>query len=808
MKLLRRFILLFIFLILLPVGLASYLFFTNSGAKLIVSTATRFLPGQINITQISGNFQQGFIIDGLNYNMPGLKIYCRHLNFKILLSQLYQRKLHITQLNADNLSISYDSTQQPNNDKTSFDFLSYLNVETVTINKMSLTVNKNALTIDELNFQADAQNKLNKLTIRSRQGIINATIRVENQNPFIFSSQIEGKEITPDLAKLDKMQFSLAVKGNLGVDNPDVDVAISSLQGTYQNQPVNGTGSFYYSNNKITISNLLLQLGNASLAVSGDLGDFSKAIQWNLTIPDMSKLNESLHGSLRSSGRYDFINKQPPKITAFVNASKLRISDLAINDLKMEMKTNKQAIYLSQLLLDKISYQHYAIDQLTVRVQSTLLNSLLTMNYQVTNYLSNNISGELKLPLKQQSLLDGPINATLKFGVNEPSKLIHLPNAKIIGGQANGKLTVTGSFKNPRIIGQAAVSQLSLNFPQLGSTLENINIKFLLNKDSIDLDGGLMAGKGSAKLTGDYNLLTTAGKLNITGNNLSIINLPEATVSVSPDVAASLQNNVVNINGKIDLPYVRVKTLDYNNIVSLPAETIIVGRKQSSIPITTTMNLLLTTGDVSIQSDKLNASVGGSIRISQIPGGLPLGIGELTIKRGTYDLYGKLLSIRNGRIIYTGNLLSNPGLNIKAVKTINTSVAASQGVTSSSARINNLGTVQVGAMIQGTLKRPKTILFSQPSMQQNDMLSYLIFGSPQNQLSILNSIELIRILSDKVGQPSNAKSTPTLFNKLSSGLFSAGSFLNYRFPLMKHWVIQTQASFTDTGADLIYEREF
>ena len=225
-----------------------------------------------------------------------------------------------------------------------------------------------------------------------------------------------------------------------------------------------------------------------------------------------------------------------------------------------------------------------------------------------------------------------------------------------------------------------------------------------------------------------------------------------------------------------------------------------------------------------------------------------IGQGELYTIGGKYEAYGQKLTIDRGRIIYSGNTLANPGLNIRASKTIRSVATENPADSVSSTQAYYAGTrdLNVGIKVQGTARRPLVSFFSSPiSLSQTDILSYLIFGFPQSQASSNQGAALFTILStmnpnsSKVGgvtsklqdalgltefniesvesfnpeSQSVESNTSVVIGKqitkkislhYSVGLFDTVYVLNLRYQFNKNWALQTETNTIDNGADILY----
>jgi translocation and assembly module TamB len=145
--------------------------------------------------------------------------------------------------------------------------------------------------------------------------------------------------------------------------------------------------------------------------------------------------------------------------------------------------------------------------------------------------------------------------------------------------------------------------------------------------------------------------------------------------------------------------------------------------------------------------------------------------------------------------------------------------------------------VTAGVQVAGTLRHPELTLFSQPSMNQADILSYLLLGKPTSQAGSTEGKMLSQaagslgltggeLLAQRIGQafgieevgivsgsgtegPSLMLGTylsPRMYVSYGIGLFSPVNTLRLRYDLSKRWQIQTQTG-TATSADVLYTIE-
>ena len=114
--------------------------------------------------------------------------------------------------------------------------------------------------------------------------------------------------------------------------------------------------------------------------------------------------------------------------------------------------------------------------------------------------------------------------------------------------------------------------------------------------------------------------------------------------------------------------------------------------------------------DVEVGSDKLtfsgfglNAELAGRVHI-----GDDLDTrGELNLNKGNFRGYGQRLTIRRARLLFAGPI-DQPFLDIEAIRKVDNVVA--------------------GLRLTGSADQPRTEVFSEPAMSQEQALSYLVLG--------------------------------------------------------------------------------
>ena len=231
-------------------------------------------------------------------------------------------------------------------------------------------------------------------------------------------------------------------------------------------------------------------------------------------------------------------------------------------------------------------------------------------------------------------------------------------------------------------------------------------------------------------------------------------------------------------------------------------------------PFRVTSEITLTLGDkVTIETYGLSGHVNGSITERTQPGEPTRATGELQVKDGQYTALARKLDIERGRLIFSGGLLVDPAVDIRAVK--------------------EFPDVKAGVNVRGTLREPRLSFFSEPSIPQSQIVSLLLAGgslqSAQDQdragtpgatqeVAGQAAALLVSQLGSKLGIPdisvesdlSNETSlvlgkylSPRLYVSWGVSLTEAINTFKMRYTIDDRWTVKTEAG-KESSADLVY----
>ena len=536
---------------------------------------------------------------------------------------------------------------------------------------------------------------------------------------------------------------------------------------------------------------------------------------------------------------------------------------------QMQLSANLQHALLRYI----ITKQDKQLDIPQVSLNAQLNKQGLRTQFTAALEKSSRVDIALNFPqMTQFSDIHGTaaIEGHLNGNIDDLSFLeVVLPQIADITGHVRSQLQWSGTLNNPEFNGSMELSNGGISLPITGLLLSDVQAKLTAEKNALQYRIDLHSGEGNLKATGNTQLAWqhTQTKIHVEGDQFTISNTPEYQVVISPDVTITLAPQRTVLNGSILIPSAHIHYADNSDIVSLPNDVnISYGGSNSKTnhsaltALYTKLNIRLG-DDVYINIFNLNSQVRGHLVLMDDPQTITHATGELTLNKGTYTAFGQKLEINDGKLLFAGGSVENPGLDIRATKQIRIFVSPVQnsiatpsligsGNSSSSANLPlQAQTLIVGASITSTLMQPTITLFSnQPGLSQADILSYLVLGFPlsnaSNQqgqalwtaasaLSASNSdmTDIMKQLKgtfqlNSIGFESSSflnssnntvqqntslalgkMLSPRLYIKYSIGLLEPINTISAAYTLNEHWTAQTESSTLGNGVDLIYSWE-
>ncbi len=356
---------------------------------------------------------------------------------------------------------------------------------------------------------------------------------------------------------------------------------------------------------------------------------------------------------------------------------------------------------------------------------------------------------DLSAPMRWGSRLAPLFNAEAKahvvasqFQVDTLSPLL-LPYVTELEGKLDADLNFELTEHVPQLKGHAQLRGGVFEVPQVGQRFTDVTANLSLAGETIRLE--------SFEARGTTGRVTAQGQAAVSGTDLQSV---KAGVDIKNKEKLPITFEGVAMGdawGHLDISYahsrtaeeVRVDVPDFHvqlpdepmtNVQSLASDDHVqVGvyrqdGKFAAIPV----QPLASKGDEQSQASKpLRAQVHlGSVWVErpqqakvQLGGDLTITSGEPThiqgrieLRGGTLDVNGKTFDIEAGSVAFTGEDSSNPTI-------------------TATARWDSPAGYTVYAEYAGTVKKGKLTLHSEPQLTQNEIVSLLLFGSPEGGLN-------------------------------------------------------------------------
>lgn len=287
-------------------------------------------------------------------------------------------------------------------------------------------------------------------------------------------------------------------------------------------------------------------------------------------------------------------------------------------------------------------------------------------------------------------------------------------------GKLSSRLDLSGTLDQPLTSGHLSLENMETYLPEVGTRISSVNVDLTNQNQRTQLAASATIGSGQVNLNGDVALLQgePRANLHLSGEGLTLVDSQNLYLQASPDLSLTLVGDQVNISGRLHVPLARIRPVDLGGAVRSSPDAVVLdsqgGRKDRGRFKVTTKVVLELGNRVKFDGYGLTANVSGFLELSDVPGKITTGRGELNVLNGKYKLYGMALDVERGQLLFAGGPIDTPGLSIRAAR--------------------ETDNVRVGVDVGGTLSDPTLTMFSSPSMPQSEIVAYLLTGKPMADL--------------------------------------------------------------------------
>ena len=396
---------------------------------------------------------------------------------------------------------------------------------------------------------------------------------------------------------------------------------------------------------------------------------------------------------------------------------------------------------------------------------------------------------------------------------------LYMPDIDRAAGELTADVRIAGTFGTPLLDGTVKIANGEVDFYQVNLGLRQLGMEARLTDNGLNFNGAARIGSGTATADGqlEWHDSLPHGKFTLKGDNLRVVDVPEAQIDASPDLEFNVDGRKIDVTGSVKIPNAKIEPKDLTGAVRASSDEIIVGTEIADpakrFEVMTSVALVLG-NQVSIKTSGLTGRLTGNITVRSGYDAITRATGELSIEEGKYVAYAHSLDITRGRLMFTGGPVDDPGIDIRA--------------------IHKFPDVTAGVNVRGTLLQPHLSFFSEPSLAQAEIVSLLLSGSPlagttaatrTNGVAANNTAiaEGGAILAQQLGQHVGIQEvgvesdlltndtslvlgrylSPRLYVSYGVSLTENLNVLKLRYSLGDHWVVRTEVG-QARGADLLY----
>lgn len=396
-------------------------------------------------------------------------------------------------------------------------------------------------------------------------------------------------------------------------------------------------------------------------------------------------------------------------------------------------------------------------------------------------------------------------------------------------GLLNASLRLGGNVQRPELFGQMVLEQLDIDGNWMPVDLTNGRLAVYFNGVNSTLQGFLKTTNGQVNLAGnaDWSQVNDwRAHIAVKGERVRITLPPMVRLDISPDITFDASSRILALNGMVTIPWARIVVHDMPpSAVDVSKDEVMLNEKHQPITkassgILINSNLIVRIGDdVWLDAYGLHAQLKGDLKVAQNERGLGLN-GHINIPSGRFKAYGQDLQIRKGQLLFSGPP-AQPMLDIEAIRNPD----------------NTEDDVTVGVRITGLATSPRLTIFSEPTLSQQEALSYLLRGQGLGSsgtdsammtsaligLGVAQSGQVVGKIGEAFGVSNLALDTqgagdssqvvvsgyvlPGLQVKYGVGIFDSLATLTLRYRLMPKLYLEA-VSGINQALDVLYQFEF
>jgi len=572
---------------------------------------------------------------------------------------------------------------------------------------------KGSFVIKEAELSGDSFFSYEDPRLHVKGNIKGAEINGQKIKSANFNADSKGEMIDGSLNILGPLSSRYKLDFRLTQLNEDeTKIEISKINLNFQKEVLKNKTPVHLSvfKDKISISSFNLYhkdnyiIGAADIGFDGSL-DGSLELK-KLNLEDVSQLLNlffPLKGQL--SGRIELdTSLKYPDIKADISAKNLECMNFKSDELILSLLVSKSGIDFNLDVTDK---------------SQKILTASGKANIDLT---SPNLGDSYK-----QATIDVSVRSD---GVDISPLAAFNPELQRIDGKLKIDVSAFGTGENPNVSGKVELEDVKFKVYSLRNEVE-------IPHAVMDMEGiyGILqpaiinTGEGEGVFEGRVDLrdLSYTGKGTMKGL-LVKSNPDDVTANLDGELdvkgqgfKAFIDGNITARNVKAIVPEKPIKYIENIQFVddrNIQAEEFIFTGKG---PVDYFIEYIAMDIDVDVPTNSwvkgsgANIEVEGKLKVKKDYGEVYVVSGNIDVVRGEYHFMGKLFNIESGTVSYRGKEIVDPFLDVRA--------------------LYEVSSVEIYINITGTAEKPKIQLSSDPPLDENEIVSYLVFGTSSENIS-------------------------------------------------------------------------
>jgi translocation and assembly module TamB len=400
-------------------------------------------------------------------------------------------------------------------------------------------------------------------------------------------------------------------------------------------------------------------------------------------------------------------------------------------------------------------------------------------------------------PLSAGGTLALRATGTADLAMTDP---VLTPGGQRAGGKVSLDASVSGTLTAPLLSGKLLLANGSFRDFTQGVDIDAINASLVADSGTVRLTSfAAKAGPGTIAASGSLDLSAPDRPLLLTLTARDARALANDHLTASLDADLTLRGTLGGTPTLSAGGRVFVRRADIRVPERLPANIAVLDVRVAGArpppptppPAPGPAVALDVTVDapqqIFVRGRGVDAELGGSLRLRG-NANAPIPAGAFTLRRGQFSMAGKTLTFTSGEVSFNGGGLTDPSLNFAATTTA--------------------GDVTATLAITGTASKPKIALSSSPTLPQDEVLAYLLYGERTTSLGPLEIAQIATTLASLAG------AAPTMSNPLESlrtaaGLdrlsFGSGGSLEAGRYVARNVYVGAKQSVTGTGTQAVVQ---